>query len=118
MQDIFQIARNDPSKKGLMAVADICAEKLTNNGYVYSEAYGWEKGETLDIFGLKPTDKIPGQYYPDPESKTGGKLLCACQEYSNYKEYKKKLERQEYARNQNTPPAEDVIIPDKQWSFI
>lgn len=41
------------------------------HGYVYSKAYGWEKPEYLERFGLNPNDEcLPGQWHKEYETKT------------------------------------------------
>lgn len=43
---------------------------LIEHGYILTDAFGWEKPEYLERFGLNPNAKaIPGQYYEDFDTK-------------------------------------------------
>lgn len=96
--------------------ADYSEKWLIEHGYIYTEAFGWEKPEYLERFGLNPNaNAIPGQYYEDFDiketkqaktdfygNKTGeyeikvekipnGKhFLGASQNYLNFRDWKRK----------------------------
>lgn len=108
--------------KDYKQLAEITKQKMLERGFVYSEAYGWEKPEILERFGLDPNmTAIPGQIYDDLDYKevtteekdaygrktgnkfvekvpfkTGKKVWCESERWLAYQIYKDKKSEQEY----------------------
>ena len=116
-------------------IAMACRNKLIMNGYIYSEAFGWEKPEILERFGLNPNEKsISSQLYDgyDYENKksaeydnygkktgnnnvirvkikTDQKYLACSQNYIAYKKYKEEWYRKFDAEEANKDAFNNLI---------
>jgi len=134
MQSLNEIL--EKSKKNNITVREESENWLIEHGYIYTEVFGWEKPEYLEMFNLNPNSRgIPCVQVEEIEyrenkyvkkdvygNKTGeceikktpiktGRMVYAPKEnYLSYREFKKDLfeknEKLKFARLINTPPME------------
>jgi len=108
--------------------ANAYREWFLENGYLHNDITGWEKIETFERFNLDPNMKgVPAQLYQDYEMKQrkvterdllGNKIgtknefekvykdsyhIGASKNFLAYKEWKRKKDKEDMARDFNTP---------------